>query len=442
MLDKSSFSAMSFIPSIPSPSRLSQKFRARLAQTAPSELTGIETSFSPRVTIEKVKNHEYTIWDLQYVLLACLGVFSLCMIQKFGILFKLFVVTALGTALLIPITSQFFFPFLPIASWLVLFYACSFIPAAYRPHIWVRVLPALENIMYGANVSNILAKHTNSFLDVLSWIPYGVTHFGSPFVVSAVMFVFSPPGTLPAFAKAFGYMNLTGVLIQIFFPCSPPWYENLYGLAPANYGMPGSPGGLARIDALFGTATYTSTFTASPMVFGAFPSLHSGCATIEALFMSHVFPSATPFFMFYVMWLWWSTMYLTHHYFVDLIGGSCLAVVCFLISQRMFLPRTQEGKYLRWEYDHVVRGDTHASGISDGSAPWFAVAEHDLDLEMGELEDGEGDWALGSSSSASVTGSLSPVSESSGQTLGTPISWEQAEELERQRRPTPSNIDR
>ncbi|TFK17124.1 phosphatidic acid phosphatase type 2/haloperoxidase [Coprinopsis marcescibilis] len=85
-------------------------------------------------------------------------------------------------------------------------------------------------------------------------------------------------------------MNLAGVLIQILFPCSPPWYEVIHGLTPANYGMKGSPGGLARIDALLHIQTYTTAFTNSPMVSGAFPSLHAGSATMEALFLAHFFP--------------------------------------------------------------------------------------------------------------------------------------------------------
>ena len=117
-------------------------------------------------------------------------------------------------------------------------------------------------------------------------------------------------------------MNLIGVIIQLLFPCAPPWYENLYGLAPANYSMAGSPAGLARVDQLFGVDLYTSSFTASPMVFGAFPSLHSGCGTTEALFMAHVFPQFTPLLIGYILWLWWATMYLSHHYVVDLVGGS------------------------------------------------------------------------------------------------------------------------
>jgi hypothetical protein len=219
------------------------------------------------------------------------------------------------------------------------FFSLRFIPAEMRPHIWVRVLPALENIIYGANLSNIISAHKHPILDVLAWLPYGIIHFGAPFVCAGVIFLFAAPGTLRVYSRSFGYMNLIGVLIQLCFPCAPPCktlsiyrlcvflivelgYESMYGSAPANYSMAGSPAGLARIDKLFGLNMYTSTFTASPLVFGAMPSLHAGCATIEALFMAHVFPRARWLFYAYVMWIWWATLYLQHHYAVDLIAGS------------------------------------------------------------------------------------------------------------------------
>jgi inositol phosphorylceramide synthase catalytic subunit len=190
----------------------------------------------------------------------------------------------------------------------------------------------LENIFYGANLSNILSAHKHWILDVLAWLPYGITHFGAPFVCSAIMFVFGPPGTVPTFARSFGYMNLAGVTIQLLFPTSAPWYENMYGLAPANYSMQGSPAGLAAIDKLFGIEMYTSTFTASPLVFGAFPSLHAGNATIEALFMSHCFPKLRPLFVCYVLWICWATMYLSHHYAVDLVAGSFRKSQCLFLT--------------------------------------------------------------------------------------------------------------
>jgi membrane-associated phospholipid phosphatase len=194
-------------------------------------------------------------------------------------------------------------------------------------------LPALENILYGANLSNILSAHKHTFLDILAVIPYGIIHYVSPFIVCGCMFIWGPPGTLPIFARAFGYMNITAVLIQTVFPCSPPWYENTYGLAPANYSIAGDAAGLKAIDKLFGIDLYTSAFQASPVVFGAFPSLHSGWATLETLFMGHLFPKLFPVYVFYTMWLWWSTMYLSHHYAVDLVAGS-LRRFCITIAMR------------------------------------------------------------------------------------------------------------
>ncbi len=148
------------------------------------------------------------------------------------------------------------------------------------------------------------------------------------------MFVFAAPGTVPVFARTFGYANIIGVAIQLLFPCSPPWYENMYGLAPANYAMEGSPAGLAAIDKLFGIDLYTTNFTASPLVFGAFPSLHACNATLEALFMSQVFPKLRPLFVLYTLWIWWSTMYLSHHYAVDLVGGSLRRCPCRILCDR------------------------------------------------------------------------------------------------------------
>lgn len=235
-------------------------------------------------------------------------------------------------------------------------------------------------------------------MDLIAWFPYGIGHFGAPFVCAAIMFIYAPPTTVTVFGFAFGYMNLIGVITQVLFPCSAPWYENMYGLAPANYAMQGSPAGLARIDQLFGIDLYTSGFTASPMVFGAFPSLHAATATIEALFMSHVFPKLTPLWSVYVMWLWWATMYLSHHYAVDLVAGSLLAGVVFYFAKARFLPRLQPDKTYRWDYDYVEIGE----GRSD----------YDYDLTETNFENDNDEWTSGSSSSiSSASGSTSPTEE-------------------------------
>ncbi|KAF9351583.1 Aureobasidin resistance protein Aur1 [Mortierella sp. AD094] len=116
-------------------------------------------------------------------------------------------------------------------------------------------------------------------------------------------------------------------------------YETRYGgFQPATYTMPGDPGGLARVDDILGVEMYKTTFTASPLVFGAFPSLHSADACQLAFFLVYVFgPRSIPFAMTYILWIWWATMYLGHHYVVDLVGGGAYAVIAFWIGSH-FLP--------------------------------------------------------------------------------------------------------
>ncbi|KAG8623343.1 hypothetical protein KVT40_008319 [Elsinoe batatas] len=383
-------------PSMPTivPHRFRRKFRStrskiRSRQSPTSSITSLQTSFNPANTLKSLRTHQWSYYDAQYLLIAVIGIFSLCIIQSPGPFVKTMIATALMTSLILPITRQFFLPFLPIATWLIFWFSNQFISGEYRPPIWVRVLPALENILYGANLSNILSAHKATVLDILAWLPYGMTHFGAPFVCSALIFFFGPPGSTPVFARAFGYMNLIGVLIQFFFPCAPPWYENLYGLAPANYSMPGSPAGLAAIDKLFGVDMYTSSFTASPVVFGAFPSLHSGSAVIEAMFMSYFFPKLRPLFFVYSLWLWWATMYLSHHYAVDLAGGALLSAAVYLFARAKFLPRLQPGKMFRWDYDYVEYGETKRDH------GYYGLADFDDEFMHPDSDE----WTIGSSSS-------------------------------------------
>lgn len=160
-----------------------------------------------------------------------------------------------------------------------------------------------------------------------------------PFFVAAFLWLFRCKEALHLWSSTFGYMNIVGVIIQILIPCSAPWYELIYGLTPANYAIKGSAGGLARIDAIFHSHGYATAFSHSPLVFGAFPSLHAGCATLDALFISHFFPQTTWLIWGYTGVLYWATMYLTHHYLIDVVSGACLAIAFFYL----FFPDSLKG---------------------------------------------------------------------------------------------------
>ncbi|UNI17875.1 Phosphatidylinositol:ceramide phosphoinositol transferase (IPC synthase) [Purpureocillium takamizusanense] len=384
--------------------RRRMRAKSNTARNGMPDITTLETSFSFWDGIRDLQKHKFKPTDLQYIFVAGLTLFMLWISPSAPTL-KFFALVASVWVLLMPATRQFFLPSVTIWVWLLYFFCSRFIPYDYRPHIWVRVLPALENVLYGANLSNILSAHKHAVLDILAWLPYGIIHFGAPAVCSLLMFVFAAPGTLPVFARSFGWMSILGVTIQLVFPCTPPWYENEHGLVPAAYGMPGSPAGLARVDEIFGIDLYTTNFTAAPLPFGAFPSLHGGYAVLEALFMSHCFPQFRVFFIAYAGWIWWATMYLSHHYAIDLVGGGLIGMAFYYSARARWLPRRQADKMTRWDYDYVEVGDRHRASDEELGGQYFSLGL--LEHRRASSSDG---WTLGSSSSySSSSGTVSPT---------------------------------
>jgi hypothetical protein len=315
------------------------RMTAKVVRAFLAAVARLDKSLSPSLTLSRLWSYPFSWSDSIYLFHIAYFMFWLTIMGSPPFPYKLAIPILHITCLLIPFTSQFFVPATPIFAYLITFYTSRFIPASWRPAIFVSLLPTLESVLYGANISDILTRFTHPYLDIIAWLPYGVGHFTIPFVVAAFLWLFRTKQTLHFWARAFGYMNMVGVIIQILLPCSAPWYELIHGLTPANYSMKGSPGGLARIDALFHSHAYTVTFTNAPIPFGAFPSLHAACATIEALCLSHFFPATTKYVWAYTGVLYWATMYLSHHYLIDVVGGACLATAFFYL----FLPDDLRG---------------------------------------------------------------------------------------------------
>jgi len=103
--------------------KLRSKLRSRLSPT--SSISTLQTSFSPADTLRSLQAHRWTVYDFQYLLLLIVGIFSLTIIQSPGPLGKTAIATGLLCSLLMPITRQFFLPFLPVAGWLIFFYGCQ-----------------------------------------------------------------------------------------------------------------------------------------------------------------------------------------------------------------------------------------------------------------------------------------------------------------------------
>lgn len=92
-------------------------------QAVVDDLTALKRSFNPLHTIRAVRRHRWCLTDLQYVLVFGILVFSLALPGPPS-WFKACFSMGLVAVLLMPITRQFFFPALPIITWLVYFF-CS-----------------------------------------------------------------------------------------------------------------------------------------------------------------------------------------------------------------------------------------------------------------------------------------------------------------------------
>jgi membrane-associated phospholipid phosphatase len=176
----------------------------------------------------------------------------------------------------------------------------------------------------------------SSSLILQAWLSYGVIHFISPFLAAFWLWLFASPGVVSIFAWTFGIQNCLGIITHLSFPTAAPWYGDQYGypLPPGNYSMPGSAAGLVRVDEVLGTHIYQDAFKASPLVFGAFPSLHGAFLCCCFFFVARYSRKGAFILGFYVLWQWFSTMYLRHHWRIDLLGGLIYSAFMFSIFYR------------------------------------------------------------------------------------------------------------
>jgi len=170
-------------------------------------------------------------------------------------------------------------------------------------------------------------------LDLLAAAGYAL-HFIAPWTTALILWRTTKRHS--TFLCALGILNTLAVITQFFFPTAPPWYFEKYGFMPATYSMPGDPAGLQYSDILLGTQFFHRIYYNSPVVFGAFPSLHAAWPILIIQFLPLGGPFATLKWL-YPVWLWWAAIYLQHHFFVDLLGGAVYCALALHLA-RMLAP--------------------------------------------------------------------------------------------------------
>ena len=130
------------------------------------------------------------------------------------------------------------------------------------------------------------------------------------------------------FSWAFLIVNLLGFAGYYIHPASPPWYVMKYGFN-AIVGTPGNVAGFGRFDAMTGLNIFHGMYSANANVFAAIPSMHAAYLFVTTIYaiMSKRRPYTICLFAFICLGIWWTAVYMGHHYIIDIILGVITSII-------------------------------------------------------------------------------------------------------------------
>lgn len=205
------------------------------------------------------------------------------------------------------------------------------------------------------NIDAAFATHITETKDTISWFSYVIGHFCVPLFTAIWLYVFHAPGALKCFSFALGAQNIAGVITHLVFPNAPPWFIHKFGDdAHADYDTLGYAAGLTRAKFSTGTHIVNNGFHKSPIVFGAVPSLHSAMAVMCFFFVCYYsrWLFAKALLTAFVFCQWWATIYLDHHWRIDLLMGLLYAIASYTVFAKWLMPRVDhEFAQARLHYD-------------------------------------------------------------------------------------------
>ncbi len=217
-----------------------------------------------------------------------------------------------------------------IVFWIIFDFMKAFPNYLYQ-EVHIEDLYAAEKRWFGIKNGNSLvtpneywsSNHT-TWLDMLtgffylSWVPV-------PLGFAAFLF-FKNRKWFLQFSLTFLFVNLLGFIIYYVYPAAPPWYIQQYGFT-FEAATPGNTAGLARFDTHLNVSIFKSLYEKSSNVFAAMPSLHSAYPLI-VLYYGWKFRLKwiNLFFAVIMTGIWFSAVYTSHHYVLDVLAGIICAI--------------------------------------------------------------------------------------------------------------------
>ena len=230
-----------------------------------------------------------------------------------------------------------------IVYWIIFDYMKAFPNYRYNA-VHIESLYTLEKGLFGiANGASILTPneywltHRTTLLDVLTGLFY-VSWIPIPLLFATYLFFKDRPSFYPL-ALTFVLVNLLGFIIYYLYPAAPPWYIQAYGFT-FHPNTPGNTAGLANFDRYFGINLFSSIYAKSSNVFAAMPSLHSSYPVIVLYYgIKNKVGLINVFFLIVMGGIWFSAVYTSHHYVLDVLAGISCALVGIVLFNQLLKTR-------------------------------------------------------------------------------------------------------
>lgn len=223
--------------------------------------------------------------------------------------------------------------------WIVFDYMKAFPNYQYNA-VRIESLYLLEKELFGiSDGSAILTPneywrvHRTTLLDIgtglfyLTWIPI-------PLLLGTYLFFVDRRAFYPL-ALTFVLVNCLGFVGYYLYPAAPPWYVRMHGFTFHPH-TPGNTAGLAHFDRLVGAPVFAAIYAKSSNVFAAMPSLHSSYPVIVLYYgLKNRLGWVNLFFALVMAGIWFSAVYTSHHYVLDVIGGLLCALAGIILFNQL-----------------------------------------------------------------------------------------------------------
>lgn len=223
----------------------------------------------------------------------------------------------------------------PILLYAILYDLFPLIPHQYWGEVIIQGLHDAESLIFKVQLATYFLHHNHFILDFITGIFYGL-HFWTFVAFALYLWKCFPRRYFIQFGWAFFLANFGWMVTVFLWPMAPPWYVHQFGFELTSLNLIGDAAGLLRFDTLVGTHFFQNLYAKSRIVFGAMPSMHAGWPILMLLSAWQIHNRKLfGVLIGYTICMWFSALYLQHHYLLDLLGGLLYAVIAWLTVRKL-----------------------------------------------------------------------------------------------------------